>query len=91
LQSLAYLDWDCTHTMQSRVYATVGCPSVCSSAAAGLLLWARPAGDIDRLLHGAQQRGRRMRVVPRYDTRCYFNVHSKADTSQLNLLHGTKN
>jgi len=27
--------------------------------AAGLLLWARPAGDIDRLLHGAQQRGMR--------------------------------
>ena len=26
-------------------------------AAGGLLLWARPAGDIDRLLHGAQQRG----------------------------------
>ena len=25
----------------------------------------------------------------RYDTRCCFNVHSKADTSQLNLPHGT--
>ena len=25
----------------------------------------------------------------RYDTRCYFNVRSKADMSQLNLLHGT--
>ena len=24
-----------------------------------------------------------------YDTRCYFNVRSKADTSQLNLPHGT--
>ena len=24
----------------------------------------------------------------RYDTRCYFNVLSKADTSQLNLPHG---
>ena len=23
----------------------------------------------------------------RYDTRCYFNVRSKADISQLNLLH----
>jgi len=34
-------------------------------AAAGLLLWARPEGDIDRLLHGAQQRGGRMRVLPR--------------------------
>ena len=25
----------------------------------------------------------------RYDTRCYFNVRSKANTSQLNLPHGT--
>jgi len=24
-----------------------------------------------------------------YDTRCYFKVRSKADTSQLNLTHGT--
>ena len=27
----------------------------------------------------------------RYDTRCYFNVRSKADISQLNLLRGTDN
>jgi len=27
----------------------------------------------------------------RYDTRCYFNMHSKADISQLNLPHRTKN
>jgi len=26
-----------------------------------------------------------------YDTRCYFNVRSKADTSQLNLPHGADN
>ena len=26
----------------------------------------------------------------RYDTRCYFNVRSKADMSQLNLPHGTE-
>jgi len=25
------------------------------------------------------------------DTRCYFNVRSKADMSQLNLPHGTNN
>jgi len=28
------------------------------------------------------------RPTIRYDTRCYFNVRSKADISQLNLLHG---
>jgi len=27
----------------------------------------------------------------RYDTRCYFNVRSNADMSQLNLPHGTNN
>jgi len=27
----------------------------------------------------------------RYDTRCYFNVLSKADMSRLNLPHGTDN
>ena len=27
----------------------------------------------------------------RYDTRCYFNVRSKADIRQLNLPHGTDN
>jgi len=27
----------------------------------------------------------------RYDTRCYFNVRSKANMSQLNLPHGTNN
>ena len=26
-----------------------------------------------------------------YDTRCYFNVHSKAGVSQLDLPHGTNN
>ena len=26
-----------------------------------------------------------------YDTRCYFNVCSKANMSQLNLPHGTDN
>jgi len=28
-------------------------------------------------------------IFIRYDTRCYFNVRSKADVSQLNLPHGT--
>jgi len=27
----------------------------------------------------------------RYDTRCYFNVRSEADMSQLNLPHGNNN
>ena len=31
------------------------------------------------------------RSTIRYDTRCYFNVRSKADISQLNLPHGTDN
>jgi len=68
-----------------------------------LLLWPGPAGDIDRLLRGAhQQRGVRRKdagsatlsayvAAERYDTRCYFNVRSKADMSQLNLPHGNDN
>jgi len=27
----------------------------------------------------------------RYDTRCCYNLHSKADATQLNLPHGTRN
>ena len=51
--------WHRPHSMPSRVYATARRPSVRLSvchirsphaAAAGLLLRARPAGDIDRLL-----------------------------------------
>ena len=30
-------------------------------------------------------------ITIRCDTRCYFNVRSKADISQLNLPHGTDN
>ena len=60
--------------MRSRVYATVGRPSVSLSvcpirlphaAAAGLLLWARRPGDIDRLLHGRRAGGQQQ---PRRNT-----------------------
>ena len=50
--------WHRQHTMRRRVYVTVRCPTVpawahsSKPAAAGLLLWARRAGDIDRLLNG---------------------------------------
>jgi len=30
-------------------------------------------------------------ISRRYDTRCYFNVRSKANMSQPNLPHGTDN
>ena len=56
-------------------------------AATGLLLWARLAGDIDRLQQ--QRRANAGSTTLRYDTRCYFNVRSKADTSRLNVPHGT--
>ena len=54
--------------MRSRAYVTVPCPSVRPSVcairprqqrAAGLLLRARPVGDIDRLLHGRGAAARR--------------------------------
>ena len=31
------------------------------------------------------------KIHVRYDTRCYFNVRSKADISQFNLPHGNDN
>ena len=54
--------WHCSHSMESGVYVTVRCLSVCLFqheptaanllyAAAGLLLWAWREGDIGRLLH----------------------------------------
>ena len=56
--------------MRSRVYETVGRPSVPLSHfapqprhAAGLLLWARQAGKIDRLQHGAPAATRRLADV----------------------------
>ena len=72
--------WHCPHSMRSRIYETVRCPSVCPTCrlqqrAASLLLWARRVGDIDRLLHGRRrsrstgpQHGalQRMRAVPRF-------------------------
>jgi len=57
--------------MWSRVYATVGRPSV--SGAAGLLLSARRAGDIDRLLHaGARQQPRRSTERSSKCEQCHF-------------------
>jgi len=57
------------HSMPSRVYASVGPPSVRLSARPSLptniAAVARPAGDIDRLVRGARRRGGRMRAVPR--------------------------
>jgi len=64
-----------------------------------MLLGALRAGDIDRLQapalssNGAAARRSAANAgsVKLYDTRCYFNVRSKADISQLNLPHGTDN
>ena len=84
------------------VYVKVRCrvrPSVCPyirplhAAATGLLLSAGGQEiSIDCCLAGTQQHGAQQQVrAVRYDTRCYFNVRSKADMSQLNLPHGTNN
>ena len=56
----------------------------------------RPLQPVD-LLHRHHARHRRAekrqyrRDTIRYDARCYFNVRSKANMSQLNLPHGTDN
>jgi len=48
--------------------------------------------NLDRFIHfstadGYIQQTRHTQTI-RYDTRCYFNVRSKADMSRLNLPHG---
>jgi len=49
---LCTVNWHCSHSMWSRVCVLVGRPSVpYHLPAAGLLLWALQAGDIDQLLH----------------------------------------
>jgi len=58
---LSIFHWHCPHGMRSKkVFVTARCPSVCLShsdkpAAAGLLLLAQQAEDIDRCVVGAQQ------------------------------------
>ena len=81
------------------------CLSVCLSVADLLLLdgylqerWrARVGNRVRRRRHLRRQRlydrrgGELTHDTIRYDTRCCFNVRSKADISQLNLPHGTNN
>jgi len=52
-------------------------------------LWPQRSPVSSRIVLGTViSRSKRSNV---YDTRCYFNVRSKADMSQLNLPHGTDN
>jgi len=52
-----------------------------------------PDRFIDTALHIGLLSGQRqqLNLSERCDTRWYFNVRSKAGTSQLNLPHGTEN
>jgi len=53
------------------------CLSLSPAAAAGLLLWVRRVGDIDRLMHGAQQQMRvvaRLRQDLRVFLHCFFGL-----------------
>ena len=42
-------------------------------------------------IHGLKMKKMKQILLLRYDTRCYFNVRSKADISRLNLPHGDDN
>ena len=76
--------------------ARVQCPAApdnaVDSAPASVL---RPQQTLDRVLElvnrPAFATNNTVLVSLRYDTRCYFNVRSKADISQLNLPHGADN
>jgi len=54
------------------------------------------AEEVERMIGSSPNKSFQLDPAPpwltiRYDTRCYFNVRSKADISQLNLPHGTDN
>ena len=82
----------------TRRYAMTLCPSVTSRSSVEteqielVLAWELPP-----ILHSLPSVGRKVWYLQtldlenfataRYDTRCYFNVRSKADISQLNLPH----
>jgi len=51
----------------------------------------RLRGGVSDRRHLHPLRSTNPRNTIRYDTRCYFNVRSKANMSQLNLPHGTDN
>jgi len=70
----------------SVVYAVVAYPSVRPSVRPSVCL--SQAGILSKRLGKSSWFWHDM---IRYDTRCYFNVRSKADMSQLNLPHGTDN
>jgi len=82
-QRLLLTDWRLSRTKQP-LWCTLWRPKPpeCSRQRGALyVIWTRHAGSF--------RTG--MPATIRYDTRCYFNVRSKANMSQLNLPHGTDN
>ena len=68
-----------------RAYAPLPGHTASSNRRKTGLLWR------ERQSSREKQRPGEARTESRYDTRCYFNVRSKPDMSQLNLPHGTDN
>jgi len=59
-----------------------GCSSVCACVKAESFHAGLPSTSSFQIVLNRQHR-----CCCRYDTRCYFNVRSKAEMSQLNLPH----
>ena len=74
----------------SRFYASVG-QSICLSDCLYRDLRLRVMLEVTIDCTAARRANAGEYDTIRYDTRCYFNVRSKADISQLNLPHGTDN
>jgi len=87
--------WHCPHSMRTRVYVTVRRPSVWLSVpafgrrmsrcmhAAGLLLWARGAGDIDRLLHDRRSAA----AAPQHSAQQQIRRCQRRRKLNINSLH----
>ena len=76
-----FLLLSCLYIVYSRNVSTVFCHFI--------VLWTLPS-VLWRCWLGGRKGIRPVKNRVQYDTRCYFNVRSKAEISQLNLPHGNR-
>ena len=96
-----FYDWTFPHTSGNVAYFPFNswlsfqrlCESVSSFMGITAHYYGNTACNFNIRVLGSKQMQNMAKIyfTIRYDTRCYFNVRSKADIRQLNLPHGTDN